>query len=108
MVAAIQELSKEPNHENVKPAASIHEACNLLFEKGLLSNRRINSLHSPVIENIKKGMAFFKKWCHSHEKTGNFWHSVLDLLMLYLILISYICYGSILFFFLGMVLYDNE
>ena len=83
MIASIQELSKEPSQESAKPAASFLEACNLLFEKGLLSNHRINSLRSPAIENIKKGMAFFEKWCHSHEETGNFRHSVLDLLMLH-------------------------
>ena len=88
MIAAIQELSKEPNQENAKPAASFLKACNFLFEEGLLSNRRINSLHSPAIENIRKGMAFFEKWCHSHKETGNFRHSVLDLLMLHTI--SYI------------------
>ena len=68
MIAAIQELSKEPNQQNAKPAASFLEACNL-FEKGLLSNRRIDSLHSPTIENINKEMAFFEKWCCSHEET---------------------------------------
>ena len=34
-------------------------------------------------EISKKGMAFFEKWCHSNEETGNFRHSVLDLLMLH-------------------------
>ena len=69
--------------ESVKPAASFLEACDLLFEKELLSNHRINSLRSPAIGNIEKGMAFFEKWCHSNEETGNFRHSVLDLLMLH-------------------------
>ena len=50
--------------------ASYLEACNLIFENGLLSRRRINSLNSPVIQNIKKGMDFFEKWCLSHEETG--------------------------------------
>ena len=86
MIAAIQELSKDPNQQNGKPAASFLEACNL-FEKGLLSDCRINSLR-PANENINKGMAFFEKWCSSHEETGNFRHSVLNLLMLHTI--SYI------------------
>ena len=33
---------------------------------------------------------------------------MLDPIMLYLILISYVCLGLILFSFLGMVMYDNE
>lgn len=72
MVATIQDLAKEPNQESAAPVASFLEACNLIFENGLLSRRRINSLESPVIQNIKKGMDFFEKWCHSHEETGIF------------------------------------
>ena len=70
MISAIEELSREPNQENAKPVANFLEACNLIFEKGLLNKRRINSMNSSVIQNIKKGMAFFEKWCHSHEQTG--------------------------------------
>ena len=101
MIAAIQELSKEPNQESAKPAASFLEACNLLFERGLLSNRRINSLCSPAIENIKKGMAFFEKWCHSHEETGNFTrHSVVHLLNLHTI--SYMSWFNYIFLRFGV------
>lgn len=70
MVAAVQDLAKEPNQDCAAPVASFLEACNLIFENGLLSRRRINSLQSPVIQNIQKGMDFFEKWCHSHEETG--------------------------------------
>ena len=70
MVAAVQDLAKEPNQDCAAPVASFLEACNLIFENGLLSRRRINSLKSPVIQNIQKGMDFFEKWCHSHEETG--------------------------------------
>lgn len=70
MIAAIQDLSKEPNQKSAKPVADFLEACHLIFEKGLLSKRRVNSLNSPVLHNIKKGMAFFEKWCCKHEETG--------------------------------------
>lgn len=70
MISAIQELAKEPDQGSVKPVAQFLEACNLIFEKGLLSKRRISSMNSPVIQNIKKGMSFFEKWCHDHEGTG--------------------------------------
>ena len=59
MISAIEELSREPNQENAKLVANFHEACNLIFEKGLLNKRRINSMNRSVIQNIKKGMAFF-------------------------------------------------
>ena len=77
MISAIEELSREPNQENAKPVANFLEACNLIFEKGLLNKRRINSMNSSVIQNIKKEMAFFEKWCHSHEETGEFTHWML-------------------------------
>ena len=48
------------------------DACNVLFEQGLLSRRRIYSKDSPVLANIPKGMAFFEKWCADHERTGNY------------------------------------
>ena len=72
MIAAVKDLSEEPtgNHDSAKLVANYLEACDLIFENGLLSRRRINSLNSPIIHNIKKGMDFFDKWCHSHEETG--------------------------------------
>ena len=101
MIAAITELSKESNQESAKPAASFLEACNLLFEKGLLSNDRIYSPWNPAIENIKKGMDFFEKWCHSHEETGTFTrHSVIHLLNLHSI--SYMSWFNYIFLSFGV------
>ena len=64
MVAAIQDLAKEPNQDCAAPVASFLEACNLIFENGLLSRRRINRLQSPVIQNRifwKHGATAMKK-----------------------------------------------
>ena len=72
MIAAIKDLSDEGNEDasaSGKTAAFL-DACNLLFEQGLLSRRRINNEKSPVLANIRKGMDFFEKWCASHEATG--------------------------------------
>ena len=41
------------------------EACNLLFERGLLSS---NS--SQVLNNISNGLKFFEMWCYLHSQTG--------------------------------------
>ena len=65
MIAAIEDLSKEPNQLSAKPVANFLEACHLIFEKGILSKRRVNSLNSPVLDSIKKGMSFFEKWCQT-------------------------------------------
>lgn len=72
MIAAVKDLSEEPlgNQDSANLVANYPEACNLIFENGLLSQCRINSLNSPVIHNIKNKMDFFEKWCHSHEETG--------------------------------------
>ena len=72
MIAAVKDLAEEPkdSQDSAKLVANYLEACNLIFENGLLSLCRINSLNSPIIHNIKKGMNFFDKWCHSHEETG--------------------------------------
>ncbi|CAH3032962.1 unnamed protein product [Pocillopora meandrina] len=80
MIAAIQDLAKEPNQESATLLSNSnersnltesrrHNTCSLIFENGLLSRRRINSLNSPVIPNTKKGMDFFEKWCRSHKET---------------------------------------
>jgi len=66
MIAAVQDLTGQ----SAKPVASFLEACNLIFENGLLSSRRVRSMNSPIIQNIKRGMEFFEKWCFSHEQTG--------------------------------------
>ena len=75
MISAIDELSKEPNQGSAKHVVSSLEACNLIFEKGLLSKRRIKSMECSVIQNIKKGMDFFQKWSQSHDETGMFYTS---------------------------------
>ena len=71
MIAAVKDLSDEPtgNQDSTKLVANYLQACNLIFENGLLSRRRINSLKSPVIHNIK-GIDFLEKWCHSLEETS--------------------------------------
>ena len=60
MVAAVQDLAKEPNQDCASPVASFLEACNLIFENGLLSRRIINSLQSPVIQIYKTEWNFLR------------------------------------------------
>ena len=73
MIAAIQDLAREPNQEASGMTAAYLDACNLLFEQGLLSRQRINNRDSPVLANIKRGMSFFEEWCAAHDGTGNCW-----------------------------------
>ena len=73
MIAAIQDLVREPNQEASGKTAAYLDACNLLFEQGLLSRQRINNRDSPILANIKRGMSFFEEWCAGHDATGNCW-----------------------------------
>jgi hypothetical protein len=41
------------------------EACNKLFERGLLSHAKIRSKESEALSNIQKGFSFFSKWLES-------------------------------------------
>lgn len=73
MMAAVKDLASTAS--DVGPNQNVVdflEACNLLFEQGMLSRRRINYKNSPVLTNIKKGTAFFEQWCRDHEDTGNY------------------------------------
>ena len=67
VIATVQDIASEPGEEASLKTANYLDACNLLFEQGLLSRRRIK-----ILANIRKGMAFFKDWCVSHEETGNY------------------------------------
>ena len=72
MIAAVQNLASTGSDEGSTNTGEYLEACNLLFEQGMLSHRRINNSNSPVLTKIRKGMKFFEQWCADHEETGNF------------------------------------
>ena len=71
MIATVKDLaSSDSDVEASTNTGEYLEACNLLFEQGMLGHRRINSKNSPVLTNVRKGMAFFEQWCANHEETG--------------------------------------
>ena len=47
---------------NVKCTLHYLEACNKLFERGLLSHERVTSEKCELLRNIDEGMSFFHKW----------------------------------------------
>lgn len=69
MITAIQDLADETNDDKAKWTGKYFSACNLFFERRLLSHCRINSLNSQVLSNLRKRMAFFEEWCYSHDQT---------------------------------------
>lgn len=52
------------------------EACNLLFEQGLLSHDRIRSMDSDVLKNIDKGYSYFTAWLDSLFELGMHTHNL--------------------------------
>ena len=70
MIAAVKDFANEPNEDASAcgKTANYLEACNLLFEQGLLSRRRIHNENSPVLRNMRKGIEFFENWCAGLRK----------------------------------------
>ena len=68
MLTAIREMASNKDiHTSAQhiAVAEYLEACNKLFEEGILSHEVINSLTSPLLKNMKTGFTFFEKW---HEE----------------------------------------
>ena len=47
---------------SVKLTLKYLEACNKIFEKGLLSHKRITSVDSEILTSIKTGFHYFVSW----------------------------------------------
>ena len=64
MIAAIREMAEKNNwmRESHSLTAEYLQACNFIFENGILSHEKINSTRSIVLMNIEKGMKWFLKW----------------------------------------------
>ena len=72
MLAAVQEMAS--HKEEVEKAyhqstLEFLQACNKLFEEGILSHERIISPTSTALRNMKMGFAFFETW--HQDVSGN-------------------------------------
>ena len=71
MLAAIREMA-EKKDECTKQThvctAEYLEACNLIFENGILSHEMICSPNSKALVNISEGMKWFLKWKEELQK----------------------------------------
>ena len=79
MISALRGYSESqptpPDANSVTITANYLEACNLIFERGILSGQRVKGMKSPVIENMKDGSQFFVDWFQKHKEKGKckFW-----------------------------------
>ena len=64
MLAAIKELCESRADQQKEHLAVFNylEACNFIFERGILSNEPIKCPSSPTLANIEKGCKFFSDW----------------------------------------------
>lgn len=65
MLSAIKEMASYRDEVTKKchlEAANYLEACNKLFETGILSHELIDSPSSPVLLNMKQGFGYFQDW----------------------------------------------
>lgn len=75
MIAALQEYaSGQPPPADASPVeetAKFLHACNLVFEKGILSHAFVTSAeNSAVAKNIKHGWRYFVEWAEEHHNKG--------------------------------------
>ena len=59
------------DYESVKATLCYLEACNKIFEKGLLSHHKVCDPNNKVIGSIKEGFAFFTEWHAGLSRDGN-------------------------------------
>ena len=52
------------------------EACNKIFERGLLSHDKLCDMNSKVIGSIKEGFSYLVKWHASLSKNGKYFYMV--------------------------------
>lgn len=101
MISALKGYSETepppPDAAMVMKTAEYLEACNLIFERGILSKKIIRSMDSPVISNIKKGFQFFTDWYKKHQRTGNIMQHINFVVFLeYFIYSCVLIYGNVM------------
>ena len=64
MIATIREMAEkmEELRATYSMTAEYLQACNLLFENGILSHEKIGSISSKPLINMAEGMKWFIKW----------------------------------------------
>ncbi|XP_068710856.1 uncharacterized protein [Montipora foliosa] len=73
MIAALNEYASEQpqpaDTATVSETAKFLHACNLTFEKGVLSHAFISSENSSILKNVKSGWQYFVEWAEEHHNT---------------------------------------
>ena len=73
MIRAIYDISEQCDQivkQNKQATAKYLEACNLLFEQGILSHSTITSNDSQVLKNMQRGLKYFMDWHEEMTENG--------------------------------------
>ena len=72
MISAVRELAENRLDEQKEHLAVLKylEACNLMFENGILSHTPIVCVSSAVLTNMEKGFKYFCDWKDTLSASG--------------------------------------
>lgn len=70
--AVLTELHANQDSPSVKYTLKYLTACNMMFERGLLSHERVSSHDTKVIDNISSGYSFFSDWLQKTLAKGTY------------------------------------
>ena len=74
MISEFREYSTSvpppPYADNIALTIQYLEACNQMFERGILAHVRIWSGDSTILKNMEKGYNFFTSWLDGLLETG--------------------------------------
>ena len=82
MIATIREMAekKEELRETHLLTAEYLQACNLLFENGILSHEKITPVSSKALLNMAEGMKWFMKWKEELQDEPGHFQSIIMLI----------------------------
>ena len=66
----VHENPAPEDHASAKLTLEFLEACNKIFEQGLLSHDKVDIIDCRVLRNIKDGYEFFTKWLNNIYEQG--------------------------------------
>eukprot|EP00733_Pompholyxophrys_punicea_P001526 Pompholyxophrys_punicea_v1_NODE_795_length_1280_cov_4.899756.p1 type:complete len:237 gc:universal NODE_795_length_1280_cov_4.899756:399-1109(+) len=64
------------DNKNILKTIQFLEACENIFEQGILSHAHVNSMDHAVVKNIRSGMKFFSNWANSLTAEGKNIHDL--------------------------------
>ena len=90
MIRAIYDISEQIVKKKKKVTAKYLDACNLLFERGILSHSTITSNDSQVLKNMQRGLNYFMDWHEEMTENGKWMNKLVLYTNVIIILIMHV------------------